>query len=221
MRWTPPIFRHVASTAANGGRMTKFGSALAQRTSAGCGGVGLVCSSTFDRGGDAMTRHWITAVMVGMLALAMTAPAWADCKAEAQLCPTTGCTLGSASGQAEVKVQTAVAANPLLKIKAVNAANKFDADVQGLGSELPYKVTTFNGTSETAHAFFFTNASGQADVDIKVLSNTCSIKTVKVTKFGTSIVVLQGTLDRKSTRLNSSHTVISYAVFCLKKKTHR
>src|SRR5438034_6376388 len=26
------------------------------------------------------------------------------------------------------------------------------------------------------------------------------------------------TLDRKSTRLNSSHTVISYAVFCLKKK---
>src|SRR5260221_10391794 len=27
-------------------------------------------------------------------------------------------------------------------------------------------------------------------------------------------------LDRKSTRLNSSHTVISYAVFCLKKKEH-
>src|SRR5438132_14185250 len=30
------------------------------------------------------------------------------------------------------------------------------------------------------------------------------------------ILMLQG--DRKSTRLNSSHTVISYAVFCLKKK---
>src|SRR5260221_4475309 len=27
-------------------------------------------------------------------------------------------------------------------------------------------------------------------------------------------------IDRKSTRLNSSHTVISYAVFCLKKKKH-
>src|SRR5260221_8291026 len=27
-----------------------------------------------------------------------------------------------------------------------------------------------------------------------------------------------GDIDRKSTRLNSSHTVISYAVFCLKKK---
>src|SRR5256885_5868603 len=27
--------------------------------------------------------------------------------------------------------------------------------------------------------------------------------------------------DRKSTRLNSSHLVISYAVFCLKKKTYK
>src|SRR3954463_10715973 len=27
--------------------------------------------------------------------------------------------------------------------------------------------------------------------------------------------------DRKSTRLNSSHTIISYAVFCLKKKYRR
>src|SRR5476649_2976983 len=27
--------------------------------------------------------------------------------------------------------------------------------------------------------------------------------------------------DRKSTRLNSSHTVISYAVFCLKKKNNK
>src|SRR5947207_9823365 len=30
-----------------------------------------------------------------------------------------------------------------------------------------------------------------------------------------------GIRDRKSTRLNSSHTVISYAVFCLKKKKNR
>src|SRR5256885_7366796 len=29
---------------------------------------------------------------------------------------------------------------------------------------------------------------------------------------------IERTLDRKSTRLNSSHLVISYAVFCLKKK---
>src|SRR5918995_1965460 len=30
-----------------------------------------------------------------------------------------------------------------------------------------------------------------------------------------------GSRDRKSTRLNSSHLVISYAVFCLKKKNER
>src|ERR1039458_10502023 len=30
-----------------------------------------------------------------------------------------------------------------------------------------------------------------------------------------------GMRDRKSTRLNSSHLGISYAVFCLKKKNHR
>src|SRR5947207_11215093 len=34
------------------------------------------------------------------------------------------------------------------------------------------------------------------------------------------VVVGRGHRDRKSTRLNSSHTVISYAVFCLKKKIH-
>src|SRR5947208_13316976 len=28
-------------------------------------------------------------------------------------------------------------------------------------------------------------------------------------------------IDRKSTRLNSSHQIISYAVFCLKKKKHK
>ena len=30
-----------------------------------------------------------------------------------------------------------------------------------------------------------------------------------------------GLIDRKSTRLNSSHVVISYAVFCLKKKINK
>src|SRR5256885_12650474 len=32
--------------------------------------------------------------------------------------------------------------------------------------------------------------------------------------------IRQDATDRKSTRLNSSHLVISYAVFCLKKKKH-
>src|SRR5690349_22847844 len=31
---------------------------------------------------------------------------------------------------------------------------------------------------------------------------------------------INGSIDRKSTRLNSSHVEISYAVFCLKKKSN-
>src|SRR5207244_8239529 len=34
----------------------------------------------------------------------------------------------------------------------------------------------------------------------------------------TNVATNSTTLDRKSTRLNSSHQIISYAVFCLKKK---
>src|SRR5438034_2519154 len=37
-------------------------------------------------------------------------------------------------------------------------------------------------------------------------------------KYLTKCVLISPRPDRKSTRLNSSHTVISYAVFCLKKK---
>src|SRR5438034_1836815 len=46
-----------------------------------------------------------------------------------------------------------------------------------------------------------------------------TVRTIKV-NLGTVVVICAEMqwLDRKSTRLNSSHTVISYAVFCLKKK---
>src|SRR2546428_5055328 len=40
-------------------------------------------------------------------------------------------------------------------------------------------------------------------------------------KFGTSVPYAIFHQDRKSTRLNSSHDQISYAVFCLKKKKKR
>src|SRR5688500_19745945 len=36
---------------------------------------------------------------------------------------------------------------------------------------------------------------------------------------GNALHTAKSFLDRKSTRLNSSHLVISYAVYCLKKKT--
>src|SRR2546430_10269338 len=44
------------------------------------------------------------------------------------------------------------------------------------------------------------------------------LRPVAVGPVGPDEVLLRA--DRKSTRLNSSHSQISYAVFCLKKKTH-
>src|SRR5690625_4831638 len=46
--------------------------------------------------------------------------------------------------------------------------------------------------------------------------NAAHLSAACITSF---IVCHRGITDRKSTRLNSSHVAISYAVFCLKKKT--
>src|SRR5258708_27976482 len=51
-------------------------------------------------------------------------------------------------------------------------------------------------------------------------SRTVKQKAKAAPKLGEhSLEILRG--DRKSTRLNSSHQIISYAVFCLKKKKNR
>src|SRR2546426_8975060 len=41
---------------------------------------------------------------------------------------------------------------------------------------------------------------------------------IDFSQFAGKTIYLEKSIDRKSTRLNSSHLVISYAVFCLKKK---
>src|SRR3712207_7407420 len=53
--------------------------------------------------------------------------------------------------------------------------------------------------------------------DVKAKA-AASISTVQIPTTGRSKLE---ELDRKSTRLNSSHANISYAVFCLKKKKYR
>src|SRR3712207_8972948 len=48
------------------------------------------------------------------------------------------------------------------------------------------------------------------------------VSIASLTKLMTALLVVERTEgDRKSTRLNSSHANISYAVFCLKKKKNR
>src|SRR5438132_3577356 len=49
--------------------------------------------------------------------------------------------------------------------------------------------------------------------------NRCrQISSIRSAGSSSTTVIAHRARDRKSTRLNSSHTVISYAVFCLKKK---
>src|SRR5436309_12627935 len=80
-------------------------------------------------------------------------------------------------------------------------------------------------------SFFFFNDTATTEIytlslhDALPICTTVSAGTLRVnntTGSGTGsgdLEVFSGaTLDRKSTRLNSSHVKISYAVFCLKKK---
>src|SRR2546430_5579522 len=76
----------------------------------------------------------------------------------------------------------------------------------------------------TSRLFFFNDT---ATTEIYTLSlhdalpiylNNCSISIRRRERFFKSWSLEIATTDRKSTRLNSSHSQISYAVFCLKKK---
>src|SRR3712207_8604100 len=57
------------------------------------------------------------------------------------------------------------------------------------------------------------------DLDLIERGNRAELGCESLDAF-TSALPLQSQQDRKSTRLNSSHANISYAVFCLKKKTN-
>src|SRR5690554_7389305 len=58
------------------------------------------------------------------------------------------------------------------------------------------------------------------DTEEKRRSLDALLDKYQVDRNKTTIIWKEGKPDRKSTRLNSSHVRISYAVFCLKKKKH-
>src|SRR5947207_8622142 len=55
-------------------------------------------------------------------------------------------------------------------------------------------------------------------LDACLVCRACETACPSLVPFGR---IMEGARERKSTRLNSSHTVISYAVFCLKNKQPR
>src|SRR5258708_22331897 len=89
-------------------------------------------------------------------------------------------------------------------------------------------IEGLNGRVQSVSSAGFTlqdSTSGQT-FTINVDNNTqfqdfnqvgCAANNFSCVQVG-QIVEVEHLLDRKSTRLNSSHQIISYAVFCLKKK---
>src|SRR5690625_4460758 len=96
--------------------------------------------------------------------------------------------------------------------------------VYGLGTVTC--IVSFDPENDWAHRFVPIEPQVIAD-QIEAATSAHDVNVVKIGMLGTpaTIDVVSGALaqhsfgqDRKSTRLNSSHVAISYAVFCLKKK---
>src|SRR5437868_7478022 len=81
----------------------------------------------------------------------------------------------------------------------------------------PYTTLFRSDTKSAAGAIFRCYLQGILQItEFAPLGNGC-LESIRSVVDGTAVVDL-GAKDRKSTRLNSSHVSISYAVFCLKKK---
>src|SRR5256885_17159979 len=95
-------------------------------------------------------------------------------------------------------------------------------------------IYVFSSCESAMHIFFFFNDTATTEIYTLSLHDALPISRTERTRSCSSVVWMKracficsiavgrlrrtASLDRKSTRLNSSHLVISYAVFCLKKK---
>src|SRR5206468_10464716 len=85
-------------------------------------------------------------------------------------------------------------------------------------------IILHHGSPEAKYAVVFDPLDGSSNIDVNVSVGTifAILRRPEAAAGNIHNWVLQpgSELDRKSTRLNSSHDQISYAVFCLKKKNH-
>src|SRR3712207_8744005 len=85
-----------------------------------------------------------------------------------------------------------------------------------------FPYTTLFRSSKTSHSAFLAYKPKGLSVPHRILSlmqQRFKRKSWNSQVAQSSLAIKGGVKDRKSTRLNSSHANISYAVFCLKKKT--
>src|ERR1035438_10570100 len=90
-----------------------------------------------------------------------------------------------------------------------------DFSIQAIAelSRINGAVTKIEGATKDLRNLLWCSIDNDDSLDLDQL-------TVAIQKPGNSVNILIA-IDRKSTRLNSSHLGISYAVFCLKKKKIR
>src|SRR5258708_9752557 len=81
----------------------------------------------------------------------------------------------------------------------------------------PPRSTLFPYTTLFRSVF---NPTPFSRTDVAAMPDATERIVTDVPALGYVCVPYSGRSDRKSTRLNSSHQIISYAVFCLKKKKH-
>src|SRR2546426_7593126 len=117
--------------------------------------------------------------------------------------------------------------NPNREVYLLPAATQFESEGSCTASNrsLQWRERVieplFDSRSDQAIMYAFAQKWGFADQLLGRKDSRQNIRLVKVKNYEEPDLedVLRNEIDRKSTRLNSSHLVISYAVFCLKKKT--
>src|SRR3989454_5413317 len=96
---------------------------------------------------------------------------------------------------------------------SASGTNTFDAAIaRSTTTDLDNATPADDGYGAPS-ATIFGDANGDG-----LLDDEAALLGLNVQKYGRTTKLTHGQIDRKSTRLNSSHLVISYAVFCLKKK---
>src|SRR3712207_7278671 len=102
---------------------------------------------------------------------------------------------------------------PLLSLLTVSSGKK--ANCPALYSGYSFFANLKVMMSVPSSFSFFVKVRPECELDCFLVSLVVSLVVVVV--LSSFRIVVSGDLDRKSTRLNSSHANISYAVFCLQK----
>src|SRR5690606_26838582 len=127
--------------------------------------------------------------------------------------PNDGCTGGSSFGQAEDYTINVTAGGPPppagTTVYALNLRASCGTDFGTFDIDGPYNIDPISSITSSIFA-------GDFDDNDVLYALDNDAQTLLTIDTATGVETTVG--DRKSTRLNSSHVKISYAVFCLKKK---